>query len=204
MENEEKDENKDENLDTQNKDNPVSDKDNNSDEKQDEEKQFTQSDVDKMIQKRIERENKKSAKAMKDLQAKLDALEHPEQHKDDKPKDNETEAKVAKALEKAKKATLTSTAKIEAAKLGINPKYINAAVKLADFSNVDIDDDELTVDADDIGEALKKVLKDMPIFASEQDNNGFHIGKDGKNKKPAKSGILDNLPKASKPWNRFK
>jgi hypothetical protein len=69
------------------------------------------------------------------------------------------------AIERANKVLLTADARVTAAELGIDSKKIAYALKLADFSDVKVEDGE--VDNKAVKAALKAVIADLPELVSK-------------------------------------
>jgi len=193
-----------------NKDDKKEDTDNsqnNQDEGKDKtsEKTFTQADVDKMIKTRLDRESKKQAKALEDFKKSFNGGGDDDSSTDSQNQEQSSEAeqKATAALAKANQRLIEAQATIEAVKLGVDSKYTQEAVKLADLSEVTIDDNG-AIDASAISKALSEVLKRVPVFKTNQDSaGGFRVGgegQDGKNKDPWKKN--ENPNAKMNRWNR--
>ena len=123
-----------------------------------EEKLFTQADLDAAIEKRLQRERKKAEKEA----AKAEA------------KDDSEEIKTLKELLKAKdKRIIKHESEKVAKEIGIDDDFIEAALALADFSEIELDNNG-EVDADELKEALKSVIDKYPKFlAKKEETKGF-------------------------------
>lgn len=184
-----------------------------------EEKKFTQADIDDAVEKRLARERKKwereqqkqqPAAAQQQTQTQAagtgDGTQQQQaQQPSQLPKDD-SEEKIAKVNQKL----VTAEAKTAAIAAGTKPDRVDYVVRLADLSQVDVDEDD-GPDTDAIKKAVDKVLKDMPEFKAASDDgkntgSGFQIGADGsqlgiqKQSLPAQNGN----PTAVKRWNRFR
>lgn len=140
-----------------------------------EEKKFSQADIDDAVEKRLARERKKWER------------EHPEGSKkaegdkkdpeDKQPADDGSAAKIAAANQKLVQAE----AKAVALTLGVKADRVAYAVRMADLSKIDVDD-ELGVDSEAVKKAMEQVLKDIPELKPTEDQkkgSGFKIGADG-------------------------
>ncbi|MDO5734714.1 MAG: hypothetical protein Q4P08_06265 [Eubacteriales bacterium] len=88
-------------------------------------------------------------------------------------------------LQKANKRLIRSEAMVQAAKLAVRPDRIDYAIRLADISQVEVDE-QGNVDGTAVQEALKKVTEDLPEIlnqAGKEDENdnrpGFKMGGPG-------------------------
>jgi hypothetical protein len=133
-------------------------------EKTKEEKLFTQADLDAAIEKRLQREKRKAEK------------EAAKMAEEAKAKDDSEEIKALKELLKAKDQRIIKHESEKVAKeMGIENDFIEAALALADFSEVELDNNG-GVDAEELKEALKAVIDKYPKFLAakkEETTKGF-------------------------------
>lgn len=144
-----------------------------------EEKKFSQKQLDEAIQKKLSRESKKYEKYKdlddKELENYKQWKEDQEQKKQDELSDLEKERKARENLEKEKNdivakanATLVRAAFLVDAK-EIPEDKREAAYKLADLSNVTVENGE--VDKDLLKTAVDEVLKQYPFLKGETKSN---------------------------------
>ena len=127
-----------------------------------EEKLFTQAELDAAIEKRLQREKKKAEKEAAKIAEEAKA------------KDDSEEIKTLKELLKAKdKRIIKHESEKVAKEIGIDDDFIEAALALADFSEIELDNNG-EVDADELKEALKSVIDKYPKFlAKKEETKGF-------------------------------
>lgn len=90
------------------------------------------------------------------------------------------QVELAQAKDAAKEAQIEKEATLQAITLGLDSKTIPYVLKLADLSKVTGEDGK--VNAEELKNALNKVLEDVPQLKPSQqqnDNTGFHIGSAG-------------------------
>ena len=128
-----------------------------------EEKLFTQAELDAAIEKRLQREKKKAEKEAAKIAEEAKA------------KDDSEEIKTLKELLKAKdKRIIKHESEKVAKEIGIDDDFIEAALALADFSEIELDNNG-EVDADELKAALKSVIDKYPRFlaAKKEETKGF-------------------------------
>ena len=135
-------------------------------EKQEKEKTFTQSEVDEMIEKRLNRERKKFEKETK-------KLEESQKEADD----SETIKTLRETIKKQNEKLVRGEAEKIAKQMNIDDDFLEAALNLADFSQIDLENSS-DIDADDITDIVKAVIDKYPRFvkqvaATEDTNKGF-------------------------------
>lgn len=140
-------------------------------------KKFSQADLDDAVEKRLARALKKWER--EHPEAKKPDDEKKDQGKDDKvAADDGTAAKIAAANQKLVQAE----AKAVALTLGVKSDRVAYAVRMADLSKIDVDD-ELGVDNDAVKKAIEQVLKDIPELKptteDQKKGSGFRVGADG-------------------------
>lgn len=101
------------------------------------------------------RENEEKGKT--ELQRLKDAVEKANKDKDD-------------ALTKSQKVALDAEAKVIAIGLGIDPDKVKHALKLADFSEVKVEDGE--VDSKTVKAAIEAVIKELPELVKKDGGHG--------------------------------
>lgn len=142
----------------------------------DQEKKFTQADLDAEVTKRLTRAQKKWEREHQEAKKAED--DKNDQDKDGKSADDGSTAKLAAVNQKLVQAE----AKAVALTLGVKSDRVEYAVRMADLSTIDVDD-ELGVDSDSVKKALEKVLNDIPELKTSQEqqkkDSGFKIGADG-------------------------
>lgn len=121
------------------------------------ERTFTQQELNKIIEKRLRRERKEWERKLEEERRRAQMSES-EKLKAEK---EEAEQRAKEATERANQRIIRSEAKAIAAEIGVNPKRLDYAVKLADLAEVEVGEDG-EPDRDAIREALEKVLKDFP------------------------------------------
>lgn len=181
-------------------------------------KTFTQADVDAAIKDRLAREKKKTDGAIGKLQKQLDELSGKSDGKEGENSGGENNDAITKAnalLASANLRILGATATTEAVKLGVDPKYVADAVRLADLSNIEVGEDG-KVDEAAVSKALDAVLKRMPVLKGNsggdgQQGGGFRVGGEGGKGKQNENGWKNNQQNSSqqeqptgKRWNRFR
>lgn len=175
--------------------------------KKTDEKTFNQADVDKIIQDRLKREQKTMKKQlMDDLKKQFgDGGDADEKSNAGDPAANEAVVKAQKMLEQANQRMVSATATTEAVKLGIDPKYVAGAVKLADLTGAMKEDG--SIDEKAVATALTKVVTDYPMFkTTTETGGGFKVGGQGQGTQN-QNGWVSQQPKqdqasSGKRWNR--
>jgi len=153
-------------------------KDDKGDDKKDKgepEKKFSQDDLDDAVEKRLARERRKWER--EHPEAKKAEDDKKDQGKDDKSADDGSTAKIAAANQKL----VQSEAKAVALSLGVKSDRVAYAVRMADLSKIDVDD-ELGVDGEALKKAIEQVLKDIPELKPTEEQkkgSGFKVGADG-------------------------
>lgn len=148
------------------------------------EKLFTQAELDAKIAERLARERKKynNPQAAAQTEATTDegGTASVQQVEVDVTEDARQQA--AAIIAQANQRLIQAIAQSEATKLNINPNYVADAVRLADLSNVKVNDDG-TVDTKSITTALEAVLERMPVLkaTTEAPAGGFKVGGQGNN-----------------------
>ncbi|GEM_PF-5642320 len=166
-------------------------KDDKDDDKKDDsgadEKKFTQADVDDAVEKRLARALKKWER--EHPEAKKADEDKKDKDKDKQPADDGSAAKLAAANQKLVQAE----AKSVALTLGVKADRVAYAVRMADLSTIDVDD-ELGVDSEAVKKAMEQVLKDIPELKPTQEQQkkgaGFKVGGDGDSSGGDKKGSL--------------
>lgn len=107
-------------------------------------------------------------------------------------------------LEQANNRNLLAEAKLAAVSLGVPVKRAGYAARLADLSNVSIDDRN-GPDITAVQKAVETVLKDIPELKGtpdDQKKSGLRIGA---NRTPSKTDVAPTCAAARvKPWNKFR
>lgn len=153
-----------------------------------EEKKYSQADIDAIIEKRLQRERKK---------AERDAAKAKEA---EKAKEDSDELIALKKLLKAKDEKIIRQEAIKtAAEMGIDKDFIDAAVALADLTELELDNNG-EVDVDELKETLKNVIDKYPRFLikkeeSESPKGFIKAGTEQKKETPA-SKIEEQIRKA--------
>jgi|SRR5690625_1519462 len=124
---------------------------------QDNGKAFTQADIDRILQQRLARERKQWETQMEEERKKAQ-MSVEERLKAEK---EEAEARAQEAHNTANQRLISAEAKVQAVALGVKPERVEYALRLADLSDVDMDDDG-NPDAAAIKAALDVVLNDLP------------------------------------------
>lgn len=148
------------------------------------EKRFTQTELDAAVEKRLQQDHRKWQREQADAST--------------EPKGSENENR----LEKANRRHLLAEAKLAAVSLGVPAKRAGYAARLADLSNVAIDE-EKGPDKTAIQKAVETVLRDIPELKGTSQNDpktGLRIGA---NHTPTPSGAAP-APARVKPWNKFR
>lgn len=184
------------------------------------EKTFTQADMDAAIKDRLSREKKKTDGVLTKLQAQIDELSGKPPAAGTGGEGGTGDAAAAEAIAKANAVlaeanakVLNATAMTEAVKLGVDPKFVADAVRLADLSKAVKEDG--TIDEKAISTALDDVVKRVPVFKSsgQEGGGGFRVGggggsgqQGGGNGWKQGSGQTQNSggqQTAGKRWNRY-
>lgn len=140
---------------------------NTGDDNQNNDKTFTQAELDEIIKKRLARE-KKSWEQQLEEEKKKAAMTEAERLKAEK---EEAERKAKEAQQAANQRLITAEAKVQAAALGVKPEKLSYVLKLADLSDVEVDENG-SVDEKAVKAAVEKVLKDLPELASTGTSRG--------------------------------
>ena len=120
-------------------------------------KTFTQEELDRLIQQRLQRERRKWEQQLEEERRKA-AMTEAERLKVEK---EEAERRAKEAQAAANRRIIEAEAKVQAVALGIKPERVAYALRLADLSGVEVDDNG-NPDTDAIKAALEAVLKDLP------------------------------------------
>ena len=173
-------------------------------------KTYTQAELDAMIESRLARERKKyqqqnTANAGQQAQATDDNAGAGTATTVEVDVTEEARQQAAAIIAQANQRMIQAIAQSEATKLNINPDYVADAVRLADLSNVAVNDDG-TVDTKSITTALEAVLTRMPVLkaTAEAPVGGFKVGGQGGNN-TSNNGWAGNANKNSgetKRWNK--
>ncbi|MGX8702066.1 hypothetical protein [Caproiciproducens sp.] len=167
-------------------------KDDKDDDKKDDsgadEKKYSQADVDAAVESRLARERRKWEREHPAPKKKGEG-DKKDQDKDEQPADDGSAAKLAAANQKLVQAE----AKSVALTLGVKADRVAYAVRMADLSAIDVDD-ELGVDSEAVKKAMEQVLKDIPELKPTQEQQkkgaGFKVGGDGDSSGGDKKGSL--------------
>lgn len=129
-----------------------------------EEKKYSQADIDSIIEKRLARERKKAEKEA----AKVKEAE--------KAKADSDEITALKEQLKAKDQKIIKQEATKAAvEIGIDKDFIDAAVALADLTELELDNNG-EVDADELKEVLKSVVDKYPRFLAKKEETEVQKG----------------------------
>lgn len=129
-----------------------------------EEKKYSQADIDAIIEKRLQRERKK---------AERDAAKAKEA---EKAKEDSDEINALKKLLKSKDEKIIRQEAIKTAgTMGIDADFIDAAVALADLTELELDNNG-EVDVDELKEALKSVIDKYPRFLAKKEEESTQKG----------------------------
>lgn len=169
------------------------------------EKKYTDADLEAHAQKQLAKERKKWEKEAAKAAATTATVQAGEQDAQ-----AQQQAAAAESTARADKATqreLRAAAKLAAVSLGIPTSRADYAVRMADLSGVDIDDED-GPDADAIKSAMEQVLKDIPELKpaaqTETVKPGLTVGANNS----ASAGRIPpkNTTQATqfKPWNKFR
>jgi len=120
-------------------------------------KTFTQEELDRLIQQRLQRERKKWEQQLEEERRKA-AMTEAERLKAEK-EEAERRAKEAEAV--ANQRLIQAEAKVVALELGIKPERVAYAIRLANLSDVEVDENG-QVDTKALKAALEQVIKDIP------------------------------------------
>jgi len=131
--------------------------DDDDDSKGGDEPKLTQAEVNKLIERRLGRARKAWEKEQEEARKK-EQMTTEERLKAEK---EEAEKKALEREASANARTIKAEAKALAASLGVKPERINYAVRLADLSGIEVDDDG-EPDTKAIKSALEQVTKDLP------------------------------------------
>lgn len=142
------------------------------------EKTFTQAELDKVVSDRLAREAKKlRADIQAELKAEADKAAMTEAERLKAEKDAAAKS-AADATTKANARVIRAEAKVLAVAAGVKPERIDYALRLADLSGVEVNDDG-NPDSDAITKALNQVLTDVPELKGETPGKGGAEGFDG-------------------------
>lgn len=132
------------------------------------EKVYTAEEFEQKFRRRLERERKK---LREEFEAEREKAQMTEAERLAAEK-QEAEKKAADAVARAHATLITAEAKSAAAAAGVKPERLDYAVKLADLSQVEVDEDG-NVDTQAIAAAIKQVLNDLPeLLGGPQDTKG--------------------------------
>lgn len=172
-------------------------------------KKFTQADLDRIVKDRLARQKKKDADAAKaegDKAAKADAAakEGKTDGTDGDSTNNEAVDEANAMVEKAKATLIMSTAQTEAIKLGVDPKYVADVVRLADVSDIAVDDNTMAVDDKAVSKAIDDVLKRVPVFKAAAGDDEKSAGFKSVGGKKVDNPYADGKQSegSAKSWNR--
>jgi ribosomal protein L16 Arg81 hydroxylase len=101
----------------------------------------------------------------------------------------EYERKESEILRKANRRLVRVEAKEQAIALGVRVDRSDYAVRLADLSKVEVDENG-EVDESAVREALEQILNDFPelkVASSSEDGHGFKLGSPGQKQQPGLS-----------------
>lgn len=126
-------------------------------------KTFTQDEIDAMIEKRLARARKQWESEAEEARKK-EQMTEAEKLKAEK---EEAERKAQEAQTAANQRLINAEARVQAVTLGIKPERIAYALKLADLSGVEVDE-QGNPDAAAIKSALEAVLNDLPELKGTQ------------------------------------
>ncbi len=101
----------------------------------------------------------------------------------------EYERKESEILRKANRRLVRVEAKEQAIALGVRVDRSDYAVRLADLSKVEVDENG-EVDESAVREALEQILNDFPelkVASSSEDGHGFKLGSPGQKQQPGTS-----------------
>lgn len=172
-----------------------------------------QAELDRIIAERVSRAEKSASKKAREARAKelgfesVEAMESvlkahkeaQEKNKTDLQKAQEAKAeadrKAAEALKAANTRLINAEARVQATALGIKPERITHALKLADLSDVTVDE-QGNVDDKAIKKALEQVLKEVPELKGAGSNNVGGSANPG-------SGGNTAIPPANQGMNNF-
>lgn len=124
---------------------------------------FTQDDVEKLIHKRVMQE-RKAWEAKQEEETKRAQMSAEEKLKADL---SAAEQRGKQALQEADNRVVRAESRVVAVALGIKPERVSAALKLADLSQVTVDETG-EPDGAAIKAALEAVLTDLPELKGEQ------------------------------------
>jgi hypothetical protein len=147
---------------------------------------LTQAELDAMIEKRQARDRAKWEKETKDAaeKAKMDEATRLTAEK------AEAEAKATEATARANTRLVTAEAKLAAAAAGVPADRVAAFVKLADLSDIEVDDDG-EIDAKALTKVVKSTLDANPFLkatpASGKSRSGGDFSAAGDGKSPPKN-----------------
>ena len=126
-------------------------------------KTFTQEQLDEIISKRLARERKQWEQQIEEERKKA-AMTEAERLKAEK---EEAERKAQDAQTAANQRIINAEAKVLAVSLGVKPERVAYALKLADLSAVEVDENG-DPDADAIKAAIEAVINDLPELKGTQ------------------------------------
>ena len=131
------------------------------------EKKFSQEELDAVVSNRLERARKKWQEEVNDMKSKAD-MDEVQRLKYEK---EQAEKAVQEVSTTANLKLIKAEAKAQALYLGVAPKKINYALKLANLRE-DMVNEEGELDEKEIKKALKEVLEDLPELAEAQNPKG--------------------------------
>lgn len=141
------------------------------------EKTFTQDEVNSIVQKRLEQQSKKMP-SEEELTAYREWLESQKTEEE-----KQTEKIQAEAMQIANRRLVRAEAKVMAITLNVKPERIDHAIRLADLSEVEVDEHG-NVEMETLKAALERVTQEIPelLIQKQQEGDtgtGFKIGGSG-------------------------
>lgn len=131
-----------------------------------EERKYSQKELDEIIEKRLNRERRKFSKN--------------QETKTEKQEEENDEIKTLKeTIKKQNDRIIRNEAKAVATKIGIDVDFVDAVIALANFEDIELDNNG-EIDTEDVEEVLKSVIDKYPKFLrknedtkKESENKGF-------------------------------
>ena len=124
------------------------------------EKLFTQAELDEIMEKRIQRERKKFEK-------KLEEARQTETKQDTKDDNSEEITKLNDIIKKQNQRIIKNESLKVAKEMNIADEFLNAAIDLANFNEIEVDNNG-EVDTDDVKEVLQSVIDKYPSFLAKK------------------------------------
>lgn len=128
---------------------------------------FTQADVDRLVAREKKRAAEAERKRLEDEAAKAGQSEVDRLKSDLAERDKA----VAAATERANRRAISAEAQVQALAAGIRADRVAAAIRLADLSGVECDDDG-EPDVETIKASIQAILKDYPEWAASASGGG--------------------------------